>query len=112
MTARPPDTVAKCRPHAWAVSRFHRLFCRRCGRRIEIATLEPWRRAAILRAVERRQGQAAADAMAGKIRDVLAVHERARDMLADATDDGSGDLQMAMRDALAEAVARQPGRDP
>ena len=61
-----------------------------------------------MRAVERRQGQAAADAMAGKIRDVLAVHDRAREMLADASDDGSGDLQLAMRDALDLAEAPDP----
>ena len=51
-----------CKPHRWRQPQptDRVLRCRVCGRELQIATLEPWRRASIVRAFEARLGRHAA----------------------------------------------------
>lgn len=51
-----------CKPHRWRQPQptDRVLRCRVCGRELELATLEPWRRASIVRAFETRLGRHAA----------------------------------------------------
>lgn len=56
-------------PHTWTVTKptGRYLSCLGCGRTLKLADLEPWRRAAIIKGVQKPHGTHAAAVLTGQI---------------------------------------------